>query len=206
VLEGFFPTRPNAIVVAAGRLSPEKGFDVLIDAAAQVVKDHPNAGFLLFGDGPLRETLSRRIEDRGLTGRFVLGGFRTDLERLVWAADLAALSSHTEGLPVVLLEALASGLPAVATAVGGVPEVIRDGRDGFLVPPANPPALAQKIKVLLADQSLRRAMGAEGRGRVREEFSFSRSARLYADLFERLTGGRGAPAREAPRERAGVSS
>ena len=121
-----------------GRLSPEKGFDLLVEAAALVVREHPRVGFLLCGDGPERPALARRIAEHGLEGKFVLAGFRTDLERLLPAWDLAVLSSHTEGLPVAVLEALAAGVPVVATAVGGTPEVVEDGVSGYLVPPGGP--------------------------------------------------------------------
>ncbi|HVS38327.1 MAG TPA: glycosyltransferase, partial [Gemmataceae bacterium] len=123
-LLALFPVRPRRLIAAAGRLSREKGFDVLIDAASRLAPAWPDAGFVLFGDGPLREDLTRRIAERGLSDRFVLAGFRLDLERLLPACDLAVSSSHTEGLPVVVLEEMAAALPVVATAVGGTPEVV----------------------------------------------------------------------------------
>ena len=104
----------------------------------------PGVGFVVFGDGPLRDDLTRRIAERGLQGRFVLAGFRPDLERVLPACDLAVSSSHTEGLPVVVLEEMAAGLPVVATAVGGTPEVVEDGVTGWLVPAADPAALARR--------------------------------------------------------------
>src|SRR5262249_61331736 len=106
---------------AAGRLSREKGFDQFIDAAALVRRQHPDTGFVLFGDGPLRERLAKRVAERELDGAFVLAGFRADVERFLPFLDVAVLSSHTEGLPVVVLEAMAARVPVVATAVGGTP-------------------------------------------------------------------------------------
>jgi glycosyltransferase involved in cell wall biosynthesis len=183
----FFPSPPALVVGAAGRLSPEKGFDVLIDAAAQVVAERPDVGFLLCGDGPLREALTRRAAERGLGARFVFAGFRTDVERLLPGWDLAALSSHTEGLPVAVLEALAAGVPVVATAVGGTPEVVEDGVNGYLVPPANPDALARRLLDGLADEPRRRAMGAHGWRRARDQFSIRAQGSAYLRLFEALT-------------------
>jgi glycosyltransferase involved in cell wall biosynthesis len=184
----FFQVPPAAVVGAAGRFSPEKGFDVLVEAAARVLRDRPDVGFLLCGDGPLRPALEAQIARHGLEGRVVLAGFRTDLDGLLPGWDLAVLASHTEGLPVFVLEALAAGVPVVATAVGGTPEVVDDGISGFLVPPADPAALAARIADALADDGRRRAMGRCGRRRVGDEFSFAAQAGAYGELFERLAG------------------
>jgi glycosyltransferase involved in cell wall biosynthesis len=189
-LEQFFERRPQVVVAAAGRLSAEKGFDVFVDAVAQLTDETPDAGFILFGDGPLRPQLERRIADRNLAGRFVLGGFRDDLSRLLPQADLLVLSSYTEGMPVILLEALAAGLPVVATAVGGVPEVIDDGRSGYLVPPGRAADLATAVKRLIVDASLRRQFGAAGRQRVAERHSLQVQSEKYQQLFDRLCGRR----------------
>lgn len=185
-LHSFFPMPPTRVVGAAGRLSPEKGFAQLVEAAALLVRDDPGLGFLHFGDGPLRDELTRLIATRGLEGRFILGGFRSDLNEFLPHMDLAVLPSYTEGLPVVVLEAFCAGLPVVATAVGGTPEVVEDGVSGYLVPPGDPAALAQRIRDVLADEPRRRAMGAAGRQRVQEQFTFTRQSELYQELFRRL--------------------
>ena len=142
-LEALFPTPPRRIVGAAGRLSSEKGFDKLVEAAASVVKTNPEVCFVVFGEGPLRAALTRSIANLNLCSHFVLPGFRADLEKVLPHFDLVALPSYTEGLPVIVLEALAARVPVVATAVGGVPEVIEDGISGCLVPPGDATALAQ---------------------------------------------------------------
>jgi glycosyltransferase involved in cell wall biosynthesis len=192
-LEGLFPRPPRRIVGAAGRLSPEKGFDRLIDAAALVTQTEPETGFVIFGGGPLRAALAAQIAARGLQDRFVLAGFRTDLQRFLPVLDLAVLSSLTEGLPVILLEALAAGVPAVSTAVGGTPEVIADGVHGYLVPPGDSAALARRVLDALRDDAARRAMGARGRQRVREQFTFATQSAQYQRLFERLARERRRP-------------
>ncbi len=138
VLEAMFPQAPERIVGSAGRLSPEKGFGVLVEAAAIVARSDPGAGFIHFGDGPLRETIQRRIAELGLERRFILAGFRDDLDRFLPHWDLSVLPSFTEGLPTVVLESYAAGVPVVATAVGGTPEAVADGVDGYLVPPGDP--------------------------------------------------------------------
>jgi glycosyltransferase involved in cell wall biosynthesis len=189
-LRGMFRRPPGRIVGAAGRLSPEKGFDQLVEAAALVRRRAPDIGFVLFGDGPQRDSLARLITSRGLEGAFLLAGFRTDLDRFLHAWDLAVLPSHTEGLPVIVLEAMAAAVPVVATAVGGTPEVVEEGVTGYLVPDRNPAALADRILAVLRDEPARVALGLRGRERVRDRFTFSAQSHAYSRLFERLTTGR----------------
>ena len=176
------------VVIAAGRLSPEKGFGVLIDAAARVCADNPAVGFVLFGEGDERAALEAQVAARGLTRRFRMPGFTPDLDRTLPWADVVVLSSFTEGLPNVLLEASAAGVPVVGTAVGGVPEVIADGETGYVVPPRDPATLAAKLTRLLGDRDLRRAMGDAGRRRMQSQFTFESQADGYLQLFDRLLG------------------
>ncbi|MBX3231499.1 MAG: glycosyltransferase [Labilithrix sp.] len=183
-VRALFSVRPRRVVGAAGRLSPEKGFGVLLEAAARV----PDAevGFAVFGDGPLRASLERRAAELGLGSRVVFAGFRDDLDRLVSGLDVLALSSFTEGLPSVVLEAAAAGVPVVATAVGGTPEAVVDGVTGMLVPPGDPGALARALTSVLADEPRRVAMGAAGREMIRERFTFEAQAAAYRRLFASL--------------------
>jgi glycosyltransferase involved in cell wall biosynthesis len=185
----WFAQPPRLLVGGAGRFSPEKGFAVLIEAAAIVLKQRPDAGFLLFGDGPLRAELERLIDARGIKEKFVVAGFRSDLGRLLPNLDVNAMSSYTEGLPVILLEAGAAGVPTVATAVGGIPEVIDDGQSGWLVPAGDAAALAGRIIALLDDDAQRQAMGQAARDRVRRDFSFAAMSRQYHELFEKIVSG-----------------
>lgn len=185
-LASLFPTNPQFIVGAAGRLSPEKGFEILIDAAAEVVRENPQIGFVIFGDGALRESLAARIKRRCLEDSVILGGFRTDLERFVPHFDLFALSSFTEGLPVAVLEAFAGGVPVVATRVGGVPEVVDHGVNGYCIEPGCPKELARGILDALSDDTRRRTMGQNGKQRVVKEFTFEVMAKQYQRLFEDL--------------------
>jgi len=189
-LLGLFPVLPERIVGAAGRLSPEKGFEVLVEAAAITTGSHPGIGFALFGGGPLRGRLEQRIKKLGLADRFVLAGFRKDLDRLIPAWDLAVIPSYTEGLPNIALEAFAAVVPVVGTVVGGVPEVIEHGISGFLVPPGDPKALAGGILEALGSEDRRRSMGERGRHRIENHFTFAAQATQYRQLFQEL-GGRG---------------
>lgn len=182
----YFRQPRKHIIGAAGRLSPEKGFDVLVEAAELVLRSNPLVGFVLFGDGPERERLQRQISAAGMKQTFILGGFRGDLDRFLPHFDLLALPSHTEGLPNVVLEAFAAGVPVAATAVGGTPEVIEDGVSGYLVPPGDAAALAERIEELLAVPDVLPDMGRHGRLRVQEKFGFATQARLYDELFRRL--------------------
>lgn len=185
-LEKQFAEKPRHIVGAAGRLSPEKGMDQLVEAASLVRARDSGVAFVVFGEGPERQKLEALIIEKGLQDKFVLAGFREDVGRLLPCLDVAVLPSWTEGLPVILLEALAAGVPVVATAVGGIPEVIADGVVGYLVPPGQPQLLAERIGGLLRDDERRRSMGRQGQERVRRDFTVARQAESYRHLFEAL--------------------
>jgi glycosyltransferase involved in cell wall biosynthesis len=195
-LQQWFASPPKRLVCAIGRLSPEKGFDQLVTAAQIVSRCTPDACFLIIGDGPLRETLRAQIADLKLTDRVALAGFHADAASFLAHCDIAVLPSYTEGLPVVLLEAFAAGVPVAATNVGGIPEVVEDGVNGFLVPPGNAEALAERICRLLHDDDTRRTMGRCGHDKVREGFTFAVQAEAYQRLFDSL-----APARRRPKRR-----
>jgi len=187
-LLSFFPhgSAVSRVALAAGRLSPEKGFGVLVEAAARICRENSSAGVVIFGEGMLRGELERRVAGLGLAGRVVLPGFRTDLDSLIGAADVVVLPSFTEGLSNVALEASAAGVPLVATAVGGTPEVVVDGMTGYLVPPGDPAALAERVSELLRDSTARARMSAAGRERMRAEFTFEAQATAYLGLLRSL--------------------
>jgi len=186
VLEHCFGKPPRLIVGAAGRLSPEKGFQVLLPAAAKVLREHTNVGFVVFGEGPLRQQLTDWLAQHGLQDRIVLAGFRSDLDRLMPSFDMLVLPSYTEGLPNVVLEAMAARLPVVATAAGGTPELVEEGVTGHVTPVGDSEALAERIGAVLADEAGRRSMGNRGRERVEAHFSFASQSRQYLALIEQL--------------------
>lgn len=188
-LNQMFAEVPEQIIGAAGRLSPEKGFDVLIDAAAAVIDQRPRLGFVLFGEGGLRESLARQIRERKLEGRFILAGFQSDLDCYLSNLDLFVLPSHSEGLPNVILEAFAASVPVVATAVGGTPELVENGVTGFLTPANDASALARRIRELADNPSLGKLMGVNGRRLVNRHFTFSQQAQAYNRLVGRLAPG-----------------
>ncbi|HEX8639908.1 MAG TPA: glycosyltransferase [Allosphingosinicella sp.] len=147
--------RASPLVLAVGSLRAAKDYPTLIEAAAILLRRAPaslaGVGFAIAGEGAERPALERLIEERGLAGRFKLLGARADMAALMQQADLLVNSSAYEGLPVTLVEAAASGLPIVASDVGGNSEVVVDGVNGLLVPPAQPELLAMRILELLTD-------------------------------------------------------
>lgn len=190
-LQRFFPSPRQRIVGAAGRLSPEKGVDVFIRAAARIAAHDPEVGFVIFGEGTLRDALAEQVRRAGLENTVVMPGFQRDLDHLVPHLDVSVLASYTEGLPNVVLEAMAGGVPVVATAVGGTPEVVIDGFTGHLVPAGDAATLAQRIQELLTNDTQRREMGRRGRERVATHFTFAAQARDYLALFREVKAGGG---------------
>jgi glycosyltransferase involved in cell wall biosynthesis len=143
---------------------------------------------LIAGDGPERPRLVSEIARLGLDGAVELLGTRGDVHELLAAADVFVLSSESEGMPMSVLEAMAAGLPVVASAVGGVPEVVRDGETGALVPPRDPVALAEAIRLLVADPALRQRFGDAGRRRVEREFAVADFRRAHLELYRAALG------------------
>ncbi|MDR2762996.1 MAG: glycosyltransferase family 4 protein [Planctomycetaceae bacterium] len=209
-LIGFFKTPPKILIGAAGRLSPEKGYDVLIDAIKILVdaeksnnadKNYCNEnyrnednvelsfGVILFGEGFIRPILQKRIDEAGVSDRFKMVGFTSELDKFLPYFDVFVQSSRTEGFPCVNLEAMASGVPVVATSVGGVPEQIESGYSGILVPSENPSALADGIRDLIIDENKRHNFGETARQFVKTNFIREKLAKAYFELFEQLKKG-----------------
>lgn len=186
-LESLFPSPPKMIVIGVGRLSPEKGFDQLVKAAAIVAEENHSVGFALIGDGPDRAMLEAQVRSSELQSQVAFAGFRTDIDRLIAGADVLAQSSYTEGLPNVLLEAGAASVPVVATDVGGSREIVRDGETGYLVPSGDPAALAARILELTESSAQRKKMGARARTLLTSEFSFAHQSAQYEALLKEMT-------------------
>ena len=189
-LREFFPASVRSkikyVVGAAGRLSPEKGYDVLIEGAKKVGKHCDNVAFVLFGEGRLDNALREQVKAAGLEDRFCMAGFSPQLDLFMPHFDLFVQSSHTEGLPNVLLESLAAGVPVVATNVGGTAELVRDNEHGRLIAPDDADLLAKQVRDLLNDEQLRSTMARAGTQWVREQFSFTRQATSYLSLFRTI--------------------
>ena len=185
-LEAMFSHKPTLIVGAAGRLSPEKGFDILVTAAGQLLKSGLNMGVVIFGEGVLQKALQKQIDESGLSSSVKLAGFTNQLDQYMHHFDLFVQSSHTEGLPSVLLETMSAHTAVVATQVGGTGELVVEGSTGLMVPPNDPVALAEAMQTVLHDDDLRRRMGENGRQRVEQSFALDVQAEKYWDLFCRL--------------------
>ena len=181
----FLPTH-SPVVGTIGALVAQKDHHTLIEAAALVVKQVSDVRFVILGEGELRPQLEKQIKHLHLERHVFLAGFRADVLELLKDVDLFALSSTHEGMCTSLLDAMAAEKAAVATAVGGVPEVVDDVETGFLVPPREPEALAARIIQLLKDQPLRRRMGRAGLERVRRLFTVERMVQETAAAYKKV--------------------
>ncbi len=175
------------IVAMIARLAPQKDHRTFLEAAQRIARVVPDARFLLVGDGPCRAQVEQWVAELGLADRTRLLGARRDVRQLLDSIDVCVLATHFEGCSNTLMEAMAAGVPVVATNVGGNPELVADGETGLLVPPKDPDALAAAIQRLMADTAAARAMGARGRARMAGQFSmdaaWAQTAALYAELL-----------------------
>jgi glycosyltransferase involved in cell wall biosynthesis len=181
---GFSPEESVVGIVAA--LRPEKDHATFLRAARLVVDVRPDSKFLLVGDGPLRNQLELLCGELGIDSNVVFVGDRRDVPRLLGAIDVFGLSSRTECFPIAVLEAMATGLPVVATNVGGLPEMVIDGHTGFLVPAGDFRGLADRLLEILSNPVLGRGMGWAGRARVQAEFDLQQTIPLAEQALEEV--------------------
>jgi len=172
--------------VAVGRLAPEKGHATLVAAWPRVLAAHPRARLTLIGEGPERPALEALVDRLGLRAAVELPGPMTDPGAALRAADLFVLPSREEGMSIALLEAMALGLPLVASAIPGNRRLVHDFKDGRLAPPDDPDALARVVLEQWADVDRAVHMGRAARRRVVDEFSIAAVARRHLELFRRL--------------------
>lgn len=182
LLDGARPD--DALVIGTvARLASEKGLDRLIKAFGKLYISHRSARLVIAGDGPLRAALEEQVCHAGLSESVYFLGYRSDVEAVLSEFDLFVLPSLTEGIPLALLEAMAAGVPVLATAVGGVPEVVEDGRSGRLVPPDDVEALHQALEHLAGDPTARAHFARAARARVEHLFDLEAMARAYRVLY-----------------------
>lgn len=174
------------LVGRVARLAPEKGVDVFLHAAARLAAAHPQARFLVVGDGPCRADLEALAAELGLGHSLRFLGFRPDARAIIERLDVLAVTSRSDGAPLVVLEAMAAAVPVVASAVGGLVDQVTHGRTGLLVPPEDPAALADALGALLGDRARARRLGHAGQaraGRFGHDAMVSRMEAVYRDVL-----------------------
>jgi glycosyltransferase involved in cell wall biosynthesis len=178
------------IVGLVGRLSTEKGVDIFLRAAARVLTELPSTKLVVVGDGPDREKLESLIDELKIRASVSMLGRRDDMPSVYASFEIMVSASRQEGLPIAILEGMASRRPLIATAVGAVPTVVFDGRTGVLLPPEDVEALASEIVSLLKDSARQKSLGAAARKLVEEEFSAERMAADYLRVYEEAAAGK----------------
>jgi glycosyltransferase involved in cell wall biosynthesis len=168
-----------------GRLVEVKGLVYLLDAAAEIIiKKKMGVQFLIVGDGPLKGMLQKKADDLGISKHIIFTGFQQNVHEIIGAIDILVISSLSEAFPTVILEAMASGKPVVATNVGGVSELVVNGENGILVPPRDIRALVEAIAELSESYDKRRIMGENGRQIVTKQFSIEKMIRDYEEFYD----------------------
>jgi glycosyltransferase involved in cell wall biosynthesis len=168
------------------RLVYKNGLDTLIESAALIAQEYPDILFIIAGKGPSKQLIEDRIKELGIENNTKLTGFVPDEMLPVYynAADYFVLPSASgEGLPLVLFEAMACGLPVVATAVVGTPEIIEHMKNGVLVPPMNPKVMAEALSKLLTDEEIGRSIGEEAKRKIEKQFSWEENVRKLAKIY-----------------------
>ena len=173
---------------AAGRLISIKGFRTYIEAACIVLDNGVAADFELYGDGPEEPALRAIVASKGYAQRITFHPFRRDFAEVLRSWDIAVVPSLVDSFPFVPLEAMATGIPVVASAVGGIPEAVNDGVDGLLVPPGDAARLARSLHRLVENRELRRELGSAGVSKIRQKYTWTRAAHDYLQIYEHILG------------------
>jgi glycosyltransferase involved in cell wall biosynthesis len=174
------------VIGAIAQLIPRKGHATLLRAFAEVVRRELDVWLVIFGRGPREAALRRWAAELSVAERVVFAGHRDDLPTLLPGLDVLVHAAAREGLGVAVLEAMAAGVPVVASRVGGVPDIIDDGITGLLVSPGDSAAIASAVERLLGDAALRRSLAERGRQRVETAYSIARMARAYHSLYREI--------------------
>jgi glycosyltransferase involved in cell wall biosynthesis len=185
IREGLGIPAEAPVVGTVANFKAHKGYEHLLKAAALVKREASDTRFVLVGQGPVEKGAREQAHRLGLDGTVTFAGFREDAPSVTATFDVFALASTTEGLPIALLEAMALGRAVVATRVGGIPEVIEHAREGVLVPPGDPRALADAILALLRDQVLRQQLGNGAKKRA-ADFDIRKAVRRMESVYEEL--------------------
>ena len=184
--------KKGLVVASIGRLSKEKGFSYLIEAVRVLRQEQDeDVRLLLIGEGRLREKLQQQADECGLKEYFLITGYLQNARNLLGFVDIYDISSLTEGLPITLLEAMVSRTPIVATAVGGIPQVIEDEKDGLLVPSQDAQAIAQAVDKMIHDELLSTSLVEQASVKVNKEYNITIMAEKYSNLYREILGTRG---------------
>lgn len=186
---GFGVPLDAPLVAVVARLEPNKGVDDALRAFTMLRRAHPDARLWIVGEGPEREALHDLTHARALRGSVRFLGWRDDAPALLSAADACLIPSRSEGQSLVALEAMALGVPVVATEVGGLPEMIRDGETGLLAPPGDPPAMARALSRILNETDLHERLARQGPEEVRLHWNEADMVRRTAELYRKTLGG-----------------
>jgi glycosyltransferase involved in cell wall biosynthesis len=178
----------DVVIGTAGRLVPVKDHATLLNALALLRSQGIRFRAIIAGDGPLRQGLDALAQSTGIADAVEFVGERSDMEDVMAAYDIFALSSTSEGLSNTVMEAMATGLPVVATHVGGTDELVEQGTTGLLVPASDPRAFAGALAELIKGEARRQSMGRAGRERVQRDYSLDRMVRAYEELYLGLSG------------------
>lgn len=173
------------IIGTAGRLEPVKGPEFLIEAAKYIILKYPNTHFLFSGDGHLKQNLEERASELGIEKNIIFLNWRDDVAKIISIYDVFVLPSLNEGMGRVLVEAMALGKPIVASNIGGIPDLVSHGKNGFLVPPKDPRELANCIQILIEDEEKKAKMGKAGKEIV-ENFTKEKMVEKIAELYKEL--------------------
>ena len=190
--ETFGIPREALVCLAVGRLVWAKGYEDLLEAMRIVIAEDTSLYCLVIGEGELRASLEEKIRENHLGGRVVLAGYRTREVVLsaLKASDIFVMPSRQEGTPIALLEAAAMGVPILASACGGIPEMVSDGEQAILVPPGNPPMLAQGLLRLTKDPVLRARLGQNAKAHVQQKFSIQAQVHATLEMYQKALANR----------------
>jgi glycosyltransferase involved in cell wall biosynthesis len=177
----------NQLIGTVAQFIPRKGHRYIIDAAPSIIEKRPRARFLFFGQGPMERELKTLCKQRGLENIILFPGFRTDLERILPCLDMLLHPATMEGLGIALLQAAASEIPIIGCRAGGIPEIVNDWVNGFLIAPGDVNSIITTVLTLLGDAEIRMRFGRAGRRIVESSFSIDMMVERYIDLYLKIT-------------------
>ncbi len=185
-IKEFKLSEDNLAIGMIAQFIPRKGHEVLINAIPKIIKTHPEVRFLFFGKGPLEHRIKEMVQSKGISEFVRFCGFREDIDKIISCLYMLVHPAYMEGLGVSLLQASAAGVPIVATDVGGIPEVVIDNFNGYLIPSGSVDGIVDKVLALIEDKELAKSMGEKGKRLVKERFSVDKMVSRYITLYNEI--------------------